>query len=94
MGVDFVWMDKDLGGNTVTLEHQDFEPISDAISVLERKTGTLVDEYKDTRLSPDHAGILRDNIKPKNASSEAVQQFVEMLSSAVERQRWILVIGD
>lgn len=94
MALDFIWLDS---GNSekVSLSNGGYSLIYPAIEVLKAKTGIYIDQYSDTRRSPQHAALLLRNIKikPADVTSE-LSALIKMLSTAGEKSWWILVQGD
>lgn len=94
MALDFIWLDSGDSGK-ISLSNGGYSFIYPAIEVLKAKTGIYIDQYSDTRLSPQHAALLVSNIKikPADVTSE-LSALIKMLSTAGDKSWWILVQGD
>lgn len=95
MSVIFTWLDGGDNSKKVFIDDDDYQLLNDAFTELESKSGVFVDQYSDTRLSPDHACILVKKISDlKTSPSSAILDLLEMLKSSVENSQWILILGD
>lgn len=95
MSIDFTWLDKQNGSETVTLTDVGFNKIERALNELRGKTGLYIDPYSDTRVSPDHAKLLWTLIiSDCSEMTGELEGLGEMLRKSFEESRWILVLGD
>jgi hypothetical protein len=94
MGLDFAWLDDRSGRSDLSLSYEDWSRIRNELLFLKQKTGVWLDPYSNTRLSPDHARLLRDALQARTEKSEGVQELILKLDDAVKQSRWMLIIGD
>ena len=95
MSLSFKWLHDNSIISEFSLDDKRFTLLKPAFEELKKKTGLRIDPYKDARISPEQALLLKQNILelfPDHVLK--VQGFVEILKVAVNKSRWILAIGD
>jgi len=93
MGVEFM-IDGDSA--VVSLSHSDFKKFNPAFEHLKAKTGIMVDEYRDGRISPEHAGLMLEFIL-ENVSLEKTTNgpcFTRLLKFSLNQKQYLRYEGD
>ncbi len=83
-------------GIEVSINHRDFTLLEPAFQYLKFKTGLIIDEYSDGRISPAHAGLLYQYIFEKIDTSNSAElvSLMELLSRSYKQNLWVEYIGD
>ncbi|MEP3225202.1 MAG: hypothetical protein ABJO01_04455 [Parasphingorhabdus sp.] len=95
MGIQYNWTDKRADESDITFPYKDWQIIEPAIESLKSRTGIYIDPYADTRLSNDHAVLLRKLIAENvNNPSPEITKLCGMLAESGQTGRWLLFLGD
>lgn len=87
LGLDFVVNEK----FTITLKRQDIKKLEKVFTVLEKKSGLIIDPYGKSKISPDHSKILLEGIFAQKVD---FPEFVRILKYSVKNSEWIHTDGD
>lgn len=95
MTIDVFWLDDSRQIELVKIKFSEYQKISHHVEELRKRTGVFVDPYGDTRLSPEHADILRNLILGDQSVNKSMNpSFMKVLHEAKLENRWLLFSGD
>ena len=93
MGLDVYFNSRRDEGLLATLDVEIVDEIHPILVMLEARTGTYIDPYGSTRLSPDHALVLRKLLVEAPVSAQ-ITRLIGVLTRAVDDDLWLLFAGD
>jgi Trm5-related predicted tRNA methylase len=95
MTIDVFWLDDSRQIELVKIKFSEYQKISHHVEELRKKTGVFIDPYGDTRLSPEHAHILRNLILGDQSLNKSMNSnLLEVLREAKLENRWLFFSGD
>lgn len=65
-----------------------------AFDQLDKRTGTFLDPYADTRLTPGHARLLAALVRSLTPAHPDADGFIAMLEKAADEDITLFVLGD
>lgn len=93
--MDVFWLDDSKQIELVKIEFGEYQRVFRHVEELSKMTGVFIDPYGDTRLSPEHAHILRKLIlEDRSLDGSMNSNLLEVLREAESEDRWLLFSGD
>ena len=96
MGIEFKYINRK-DEVLISLSDNDFNILFPYFEKLNNKVGIFIDEYSDSKLSPEHIKILLNFLKKdiKHLTKYPnIKNLIDLLIRASANKKWIEVIGD
>ena len=94
MGIEINWLNE-TKRVVLSLDEMCIKLLQPSFDILKFKTGIIIDQYSDVRLSPEHAGILLESMdKAIQISVKKLYNFSIVLKEAIIESKWIMLTGD
>ena len=96
MGVEFKYLSRE-DEDMISLSDNDFNILFPYFEKLNNKVGIFINEYSDSKLSPDHIKILLNFLKKdiKHLTKYPnIKNLIDLLIRASANKIWIEITGD